>query len=129
MSGADPATGKGYVLRGVVQAVTEWKAIGKGQKCDLVIEVGAGEKYPQLVSFDVWDRNKEILAGVGEGDFIEVTFDVRGRASASTGKVWNSLTAWQVKDLTARTEADATAGDALDAADLAAEGGDDAPPF
>jgi single-strand DNA-binding protein len=54
-----------------------------------------GEKYPQLLEFQLTNNNTVLVDPFKVGDMIDVTFDLRGREYK--GRVWNALNAWKIE--------------------------------
>ena len=54
-----------------------------------------GDKYPQLVQFQVVNERVKFLDGAKPGQECEVKFDLRGREY--NGKFYVSLNAWDIR--------------------------------
>ena len=79
---------------GAVQQISE-----KFKKAEFALHVPDG-KYPQLIPFQLTGQNTSIIDTFKAGDFVEVSFNLRGRR-ANNGKVYGSNDAWLVKVLKA----------------------------
>ena len=53
------------------------------------------DKYPQHIIFQTVNDKMDIIAPYGEGEEIEVSYNVRGREY--NGKYYNTLDAWKVQ--------------------------------
>lgn len=87
-----------YTIEGEVESVGEVQQISeKFKKADFALIVPDG-KYPQLIPFQLTGQNTSIIDTLKAGDFVEVSFNLRGRR-ANNGKVYGSNDAWLVKVL------------------------------
>ena len=63
------------------------------QAREFVIEVADGQ-YPQMVKFQLVQDKCDLVNDYGEGDSVEVEFDLRGREW--NGKYFTNLQAWRI---------------------------------
>jgi len=83
-----------YEISGEVKEKKEPMVFPSGfSKQELIIETEDG-KYPQTVSLEFLKDSIAKLDNVNEGDFVCVTFDVRGREH--NDRVYNSLVGWKI---------------------------------
>lgn len=69
------------------------------RKRDFVVEYADNPLYPQFVQFQCTQDRCSLLDGFQQGDKIEVTFNLRGRANTGqdgTERFFNSLEAWKI---------------------------------
>ena len=57
--------------------------------------ITTGDKYPQHIMFQTLNDRMDIIAPYGEGQEIEVSYNVRGREVGD--KYYNTLDAWKVQ--------------------------------
>jgi hypothetical protein len=83
---------KGKILRilppesGVSRAGKEWK------KQEFVIETN--EQFPRKVCFTLFNDKNALLSNVGEGDEVEVSFNLESREF--NGKWYHNVNAWKI---------------------------------
>jgi hypothetical protein len=80
-------------IKGVIKLINPIKVISdKFQVREFVITTL--DKYPQHIIFQTVNDKMDIIAPYGEGQEVEVSYNVRGREY--NGKYYNTLDAWQV---------------------------------
>ena len=80
-------------IKGAIKLINHIKVISdKFSVREFVITTG--DKYPQEVIFQTVNDKMDIIAPYGEGEEIEVSYNVRGREY--NGKYYNTLDAWKV---------------------------------
>ena len=83
-----------YEISGEVKEKKEPMVFPSGfSKQELIIETEDG-KYPQTISLEFLKDSIAKLDNVNKGDFVSVTFDVRGREH--NDRVYNSLVGWKI---------------------------------
>lgn len=92
-----------YKLVGSVVSVGDTiQVTDKFKKRDLVLSFNDG-KYDQFVSIQFTGENTSKLDGVGQGESIEVSFNLKGREWQSPNgevKYFNTLEGWKVSNST-----------------------------
>jgi single-strand DNA-binding protein len=77
------------------------------QAREFVLEVPDGN-YPQLIKFQAVQDRCSMLDQYGDGDFVKVSFDLRGREW--NGKYLTNLNAWRVERAGSGTAPSTTTG-------------------
>jgi len=90
-----------YKIQGSIVMIGETiQVTEKFAKRDLVIE-DASSMYPQEILFQLAQDKTKILDGLAEGEWVEVSFNLRGRSwqkDPDSEKRWfNTLDAWRVE--------------------------------
>lgn len=67
-------------------------------KREVILTIPDG-KYPQTVAFEFQGERSEMPDKYNEGDEVNITFDLRGREHAASGRVYNTLNAWRITSL------------------------------
>jgi hypothetical protein len=82
-------------VKGVIKLINPIKAISdKFSVREFVITVPDG-KYPQEIMFQTVNDKTKLIEPYGEGQEVEVSFNLRGREY--NGKWYNTLDAWKVQ--------------------------------
>ncbi len=71
----------------------------KFKKREFVVEYAENANYPQTISMEMQQDNCNALDKFSNGDYVEVTFDLRGRKWVSPQgdtKYFNTLVAWKI---------------------------------
>lgn len=71
----------------------------KFKKREFVVEYAENANYPQTISMEMQQDNCGALDKFSTGDYVEVTFDLRGRKWVSPQgdtKYFNTLVAWKI---------------------------------
>ena len=88
-----------FKMTGVVEVIFDTEHVSdKFQKRTFVVN-DMQEKYPQKISFQCVQDKVSLLDNVGEGQEVEVAFNVRGREWKSPQgdlKYFNTLEAWRI---------------------------------
>jgi len=85
-----------YTIKGIVDSIEETKVISdKFSVREFCLTVEDGN-YPQILQFQCANRNTSLLDNIGQGEEVEVTFNLRGRRVAN-GRVYNSLDCWKLE--------------------------------
>lgn len=82
----------------------------KFRKREFVVEYAENANYPQTIALELQQDNCATLDNFSTGDFVNVTFDLRGRkwvSPAGETKYFNTLVAWKL----AKTEGDSNASE------------------
>ena len=86
-------------MTGVVEVIFDTEHVSdKFQKRTFVLN-DMQEKYPQKISFQCVQDKVSLLNSIGEGQEVEVAFNVRGREWKSPQgelKYFNTLEAWRI---------------------------------
>ena len=87
-----------YEATGFISKIGEVQSFGtKGfKKREIVLEIPDG-KFPQTVAFEFQGERAELPEKYNIGDEITVKFDLKGRLHQPSGRVYNTLNAWQIK--------------------------------
>jgi hypothetical protein len=87
-------------LSGKLLEVFQTKNItDKFKKREFVVEYAENANYPQTISMEMQQDNCSALDKFNPGDYVEVTFDLRGRKWVSPQgetKYFNTLVAWKI---------------------------------
>lgn len=94
------------------------------QAREFVLEVPDGN-YPQLIKFQLVQDRCNLLDAFSEGDFVKVSFDLRGREW--NGKYLTNLNAWRLDRGTGEQQQAPPAGDQYFPANPLPKDGGDAP--
>lgn len=91
-----------YDLKGILIHVFDTKQVSdRFSKREFVVEVPDG-KYPQTILFQATGDRCALLDSMGEGEEVQVTFNLRGREWTSPKgetKFFNSLDAWKIESV------------------------------
>jgi len=71
----------------------------KFRKREFVVEYAENANYPQTICLELQQDNCSTLDNYSTGDFVNVTFDLRGRkwvSPAGETKYFNTLVAWKL---------------------------------
>ena len=83
-----------YELTGKVKLIQDPQTFASGfEKREIVVTVEDG-KYPQDINVEFVQKSVPKLEGIGEGDTVTVTFDIRGREY--NGRYFNNLVGWKI---------------------------------
>ncbi len=83
-------------LKCTVKYVLDTKVITeKFSKRSLVVEVEDG-KYSQVLEFEATGDKIALLDGLGSGDKVTITWDLRGREKKNNDGAFNSLNIWKL---------------------------------
>lgn len=87
-----------YEATGTITKIGEIQTFGsKGfKKSEVILNIPDG-KYPQTLSFEFQGERADLPTKYSTGDEITVTFDLKGRMHEASGRVYNTLNAWQIK--------------------------------
>ena len=84
-----------YTMNGIVKVVMDEVSFDSGfTKREFVI-TSKDEKYPQDIKFEAVQEKTSLLDGVGVGDDVTVTFDLRGNEFKD--KYYVNLRAWKLE--------------------------------
>ena len=83
-----------YTMDGIVKEVMDEQVFPSGFAKREFVVTTQDEKYPQDVKFEALKDRMSILEGVGAGDDVTVTFDLRG--SEYKEKYYVNLVAWKL---------------------------------
>jgi len=89
-----------FNIKGNVHLVGETKQVSdKFSKRQIVVETTDNPKYPQLVEFEATGDRCALLDGIGQGDSVDIAFNVRGREwkGPNGTKYFVSLDIWKVE--------------------------------
>lgn len=82
-------------IKGAIKLINPIKVISdKFSVREFVISTGDA-KYPQEIIFQTVNDKMDIIAPYGQGQVVEVYFNVRGREY--NGRYYNTLDAWKVQ--------------------------------
>jgi len=82
-------------IKGAIKLINPIKVISdKFSVREFVISTGDA-KYPQEIIFQTVNDKMDVIAPYGEGQEVEVYFNVRGREY--NGRYYNTLDAWKVQ--------------------------------
>lgn len=90
--------GRVYMVGDAIQKTEKFK--GR----DLIVEIDADEKYPQLIKVEAANDKCDMLNSINAGDEVEVDCNLNGRKwtnKEGVDQFFNSLGLWKVKVLTA----------------------------
>lgn len=83
-----------FELEGVLKHLYDVQTFASGfSKREFVVEVPDG-RFPQMIKFECVKDKMSILDGVGIGDAVKVTFDIRG--SEYKERFFVNLNAWKL---------------------------------
>jgi hypothetical protein len=88
-------TGKIYCI-GELQSIKNTTYV----KQEFVLLEESNPKYPQHISFELFDKAVQEIAGLKEGQEIKVDFNIKGRkwdADDGTERFFNTLSAWKIE--------------------------------
>ena len=121
-----------YEITGAIQSIGELQTFGSKGFCkrEVVLTIPDG-KYPQTVAFEFQGERAGLPEKYSPGDEITIKFDLKGRLHEASGRVYNTLNAWQIKGdaAPAKPEPMSKAGLAGTSLDPAPAAGDDPYPF
>lgn len=90
----------------IIELFNEVQVSEKFKKRELVVETD--EKYPQEIIIQFTQDQCSILDNFGEGQVVEVSYNLRGRSweSPSGEKKWfNTIQGWRIDSLESNTQA------------------------
>ena len=96
-----------YIAIVTIRKITDVITVGKNNtaKRNLIGET-CDESYPQMLDFEFFGKNCDLLKDFQEGDTAEIKFDIRGREwrDPKTGsvRIFMSLSAWAIEDIAAQ---------------------------
>lgn len=98
----------------IVSVVRMTKAVAVGQKGTLkrmLVGKTVDSDYPQILEFEFFGKNVDLVSDVKADDTVEIKFDVRGREWAgkdgkSEPRVFMSLSAFGLRQMREATDAD-----------------------
>lgn len=96
-----------FKMTGVVERIFDTETVNDKFRKRVFVINDMDEKYPQLISFQCIQDRVTILDTLGEGQEVEVAFNLRGREWTSPDgetKYFNTLEAWRVEATGAATE-------------------------
>jgi hypothetical protein len=86
-----------FTITGTVRHLFDAQTFASGFfKRELVVE--SGDRYPQMLKFELHKERTQQLDRVREGDLVNVHFNIRGNEHA--GRFYVSLVAWKVEAAT-----------------------------
>lgn len=87
-----------YEATGVISKIGEVQSFGTKsfKKREVVLDILDG-KFPQTIAFEFQGDRCDMPNKYNEGDQITIKFDLRGRLHEASGRVYNTLNAWQIK--------------------------------
>lgn len=84
-----------FELSGTVKEIFDTQTFGSGfQKREFVVTT-QDSKYPQDIKFELMKDKISLIDGVGKGDGVTVSFDIRGREWK--GNYYVNLAAWKIQ--------------------------------
>ena len=85
-----------YEITGTVKLVEEKQTFGSGfEKQEFIVTTE--DKYPQDVKLEATKEKCELVAALGVGDSVTVSFNIRGREYK--GRYFVNLQAWRIETL------------------------------
>lgn len=94
----------GFKIEGRIHVIYETKQVTERfQKREFVIELSDNPSYPQFVMFQLSGDRCDKLDSFGEGDQVQVEFNLRGREWKSPQgdvRYFNSLDVWTIEAAT-----------------------------
>ncbi|MEO6694586.1 MAG: DUF3127 domain-containing protein [Ignavibacteria bacterium] len=88
-------------IQGKIIEIYETKQISdKFKKREFVIEYAENAQYPQFIKFELTQNNCDIIEEFKKSDFVDVSFDLRGKPWTNKEGVvtyFTSLGAWKIQ--------------------------------
>jgi len=82
-------------IKGAIKLINPIKVISDKFSVREFVITTADAKYPQEIIFQTVNDKMDVIAPYGEGQEVEVYFNVRGREY--NGRYYNTLDAWKVQ--------------------------------
>ena len=89
-----------FKMTGVVEKIFDTEQVNDKFKKRMFVLNDQADKYPQSISFQLVQDKVSLVDTIGEGQEVEVAFNIRGREWTSPQgdvKYFNTLEAWRIE--------------------------------
>lgn len=84
-----------FTVKGIIKDILPERIISEKYKCkEIILEVKSGE-YTKQIGFEFFGDKIELLTGYGEGEEVEVFFNIDARMWNE--RVFNNVRAWRIQ--------------------------------